>query len=394
MTAAPQTGALPRDVRLDFFRGLALLFIFLNHIPENVGSWITNRNFGFSDATEIFVFISGYSAALAYGSMMRRRGFLLAGARILHRTWQLYIAHIFLFVVFTAQIAYVATRFNNPMFSEEMNLIGFINEPHINLIQALLLKFRPANMDILPLYIVLLLTFPGLLWCLQRWPTPVLAASALIYVIASHYNWNFPGYPEGKRWFFNPLCWQFLFLLGAWCGERRGVMDRLVPYDRILRPVAIAYLAFALFIVATWRFDALAALVPDWLSRLMYPIDKTNLDLLRLAHFAALAYVVARFVPAGAAFLRWRFARPINRCGRHSLQIFCLGVFLAFTGHFFLVEVIGSTPAQLAVSALGIASMILTAAVLDWYKAAEAAPTGRLAGEQAAVRPSSAPEKR
>jgi hypothetical protein len=370
----PAVPAGGRDERLDFYRGLALLFIFLNHIPNNAGSWITSRNFGFSDATEIFVFISGYAAALAYGAAMRRRGFLLAAARILHRAWQLYIAHVFLFVLFTAQIAYVAARFNNPMYAEEMNLIGFIDAPHENLVQALLLKFRPVNMDVLPLYIVLLLAFPPALWALGRRPAIVLAASALLYLAAGHYNWNLPGYPEGKTWFFNPLCWQFLFVLGAWCGTRRDVMARLEPYGRVLVPAAAAYLGAALFVVASWRYPALAALVPDGLARWMYPIDKTNLDLLRLVHFLAMAYLAARFTPVAAGFFRWPPARPVIACGRHSLEVFCLGVFLSFTAHFFLVEVNGSVPAQLAASALGIAAMALTAAALDWYRRAEAAP--------------------
>jgi hypothetical protein len=370
MSSAAAAG---RDLRLDFFRGIALVFIFLNHIPNNAGSWITSRNFGFSDATEIFVFVSGYAAAIAYGSVMRRRGFVLAAARILHRTWQLYIAHIFLFVVFTAQIAYVAARFNNPMYSEEMNLLGFLNEPHVNLIQALLLKFRPANMDVLPLYIVLLGAFPPLLWLLHRWPLRVLAASGAVYLIAGQLNWNFPGYPPGKPWFFNPLCWQFLFLLGAWCGTRRDVMARLAPYDKVVWPAAIGYLAFALFIVATWRYDPIGRFVPDALERWMYPIDKTNMDVLRLAHYLAMAYVVARITPMDARFLHSSPAQLVLVCGRHSLQVFCLGIFLSFTGHFLLVEVNGSLAAQIGVSALGIALMVLTAVVLDWYKNMEAA---------------------
>jgi hypothetical protein len=363
-----------RDVRLDFFRGLALVFIFFDHIPANAASWITSRNYGFSDATEIFVFIAGYSAAVAYGSVMRQRGFLFASARILHRTWQLYIAHIFLFVVFTAQIAYVATRFNNPMFSEEMNLIGFLSEPHVNLIQALVLRFRPANMDVLPLYIVLLFAFSPVLLLLQRWPLAVLLASGALYVVANHYNWNFAGYPAGKTWAFNPLCWQFLFVLGAWCGLRRDAMRRLAPFDRALRPLALIYLVFALLVVATWSIEPLGAFVPGWLSRLLYPIDKPNMDVLRLAHFLALAYVTLRLTPVNARFLSWQVCQPLLWCGRHSLQVFCLGIFLAFTGHFFLVEVNGSLLAQLLVSALGVALMVLTAAALTWYKAAEAAP--------------------
>jgi hypothetical protein len=362
-----------RDVRLDFFRGLALVFIFLDHIPDNAASWITLRNYGLSDATEIFVFISGYSAAVAYGSAMRRRGFVVSAARIAHRTWQLYVAHIFLFVVFTAQIAYVATRFNNPMFSEEMNLVGFLNEPHVNLIQALLLRFRPANMDVLPLYIVLLAAFPPILWSLSRKPLTMIALSAALYVVASRFDWNFSSYPEGEGWAFNPLCWQFLFVLGAYCGLRRDTMARLAPYHRALVPAAIAYLLFSAMIVASWSFEPLGEMVPDWLSRLMYPIDKPNMDILRLLHFFAVAYLVLRVVPPGSGLFRYRVTWPLMWCGRHSLQVFCLGIFLAFTGHFLLVQVNGSVAAQLLVSAAGIAIMVLLAAMLSWYKAANEA---------------------
>jgi hypothetical protein len=97
-TAAPPMTPLPnagRDLRLDFFRGLSLWFIFLNHIPSNTVSWLTNRNYGFSDAAEIFVFISGYTAAFVYGRVMLESGFVVASARILKRVWQLYVAFVF-----------------------------------------------------------------------------------------------------------------------------------------------------------------------------------------------------------------------------------------------------------------------------------------------------------
>src|SRR5678816_2842388 len=103
-----------RDLRLDLFRGLALWLIFLDHIPSNAVSWVTIRNYGFSDATEIFVFISGYTAAFVYGRAMRERGFIIAGARILKRAWTVYIAHVFIFVIFMAQIAYLTTSLDNP----------------------------------------------------------------------------------------------------------------------------------------------------------------------------------------------------------------------------------------------------------------------------------------
>ena len=150
-----------RDLRLDLFRGIALWLIFLDHIPSNVVSWITIRNYGFSDATEIFIFISGYTAAFVYGRAMRERGFVVAGARILRRAWQIYVAHIFLFAIYMAEISYVATSFDNPLYAEEMNILDFLKQPDMTIVQALLLKFKPVNMDILPLYIILLAAVPA-----------------------------------------------------------------------------------------------------------------------------------------------------------------------------------------------------------------------------------------
>src|SRR5205085_8307851 len=165
---SPVVTTTGRDLRLDLFRGIALWLIFLDHIPSNVVSWITIRNYGFSDATEIFIFISGYTAAFVYGRSMRERGFIIAGARILKRAWQIYVAHMFLFVIYMAEIAYVSSSFDNPLYHEEMGIFDFLKQPDVTLIQALLLKFKPVNMDVLPLYIVLLLGFPPILWLLQK----------------------------------------------------------------------------------------------------------------------------------------------------------------------------------------------------------------------------------
>src|SRR5437870_8934632 len=205
-----------RDLRLDLFRGLALWLIFLDHIPSNVVAWGTIRNYGFSDATEIFVFVSGYTAAFVYGKEMRERGFIIAGAHILRRAWQIYVAHVFLFAIYMAEISYVATSFENPLYAEEMNILDFLKQPDQTIIQALLLKFKPANMDVLPLYIILLLLFPPILWLLQRAPTLALIGSAAVYVLVWRFNFNLPAYPEGV-WYFNPFAWQLLFVFGACC---------------------------------------------------------------------------------------------------------------------------------------------------------------------------------
>src|SRR3954449_156015 len=167
--AVPVAAVAPgRDLRLDLFRGLALWLIFLDHVPNNIVAWFTIPNLRLSHATRIFIFISGYTAGFGDGPAMVERGFIVAGARILKRTWQIYVAHVFLFAIYIAEISYVTSSFENPLYAEEMNALDFLKQPEITIIQALLLKFKPVNMDVLPLYIVLLLLFPLALWLLIR----------------------------------------------------------------------------------------------------------------------------------------------------------------------------------------------------------------------------------
>ena len=149
--------------RLDLFRGLALWLIFIDHLPPSLLTWFTIRNYGFSDATEIFIFISGYTAAFVYGRALLESGFVVATARILRRAWQIYVAHVFLFTIFLAEISYVANSFENPLYTEEMGIMDFLKQPDVTIFQALILRFRPVNMDVLPLYIVLMLSLPLIL---------------------------------------------------------------------------------------------------------------------------------------------------------------------------------------------------------------------------------------
>lgn len=368
--------AVDRDLRLDLFRGLALWLIFLDHIPSNIVSWVTIRNYGFSDATEIFIFISGYTAAFVYGRAMKERGFVVSGARILKRAWQIYVAHVFLFTIYLAEIAYVARGFNNPLYAEEMGILDFLQQPDVTIVEALLLKFKPANMDVLPLYIVLLLLFPPILWLLQRKATLALFASAALYAAAWEFGWNLPAYPNG-HWYFNPFAWQLLFVFGAWCAL--GGADRLTGLlkSRIAIGIAVLYLVIAFCVTLTWHFPRLEYLfMPKWLSDEIYPIDKTNLDVLRFAHFIALAAVTVHFVPRDWPALRSKYLKPAIICGQHSLEIFCFGVFLAFAAHFAKVQISGGIAMQIAVSLLGILAMIAAAWLFSWYKSAEGRKPG------------------
>src|SRR3981081_3875903 len=126
-----------RELRLDLFRGLALWLIFIDHLPPNLLTWFTIRSWGFSDAAEIFIFISGYTAAFVYGRAMRESGFLVASVRILRRVWQIYVAHVFIVVIFLGEIAYAATSSENPFFSQEMRVVDFLQEPGVVLLQTL-----------------------------------------------------------------------------------------------------------------------------------------------------------------------------------------------------------------------------------------------------------------
>ncbi|MBS0519762.1 MAG: OpgC domain-containing protein [Proteobacteria bacterium] len=365
-----------RDLRLDFFRGLALWFIFLDHIPENVVSWVTVRNYGFSDATEIFVFISGYTAVIAYGRMMVHQGWPRAAMRIFRRVWQLYVAHILLFVVFAAQVAYFSLARNTPDLIDEMQLMGLGENPYRAIIEVVLLKFRPVNLDVLPLYIVLLAGFPFVLPALLRWPVAVLALSCALYAAALHFDWNLPGYPDGKVWFFNPLAWQAIFYAGAFLAVTAAHLSWDNQWRWLIAALALFYITFAAFISLSWHYNSLAAMVPNWVSRLLYPIDKTNLDILRLLHFLALAWLVRLVVPRDARFLRWRIFDPVRKCGEHSLQIFCLGTFFALTGQIIVANFNESPMSQIVVSLGGITVMSLVAYGAAWFEA-EPARGGR-----------------
>jgi hypothetical protein len=357
-----------RELRLDLFRGLALWLIFLDHLPNNVMAWVTIRNYGFSDAAEIFIFISGYTAAFVYGRAMLNSGFVIASARILRRVWQIYVAHVFLFTIFLAEISYVATRFENPLYSEEMGIMDFLKQPDVTIIQALILRFRPVNMDVLPLYIVLMLFLPLILW-LMKWRADVtLALSVTLYALTWHFDLYLSAYPNGV-WFFNPFAWQLLFVFGAWCalgGARR--MSRILSSNVTLW-ICIAYLVFGFVVAMIWNFPPqLGHLMPKWLENWMYPVNKTDLDVIRFAHFLALAAVTVRFLPKDWPPLKSVWLRPLILCGQHSLEIFCLGVFLAFAGHFVLAEVGGGPVMHVVISLAGIVIMSAMAWVISWYK--------------------------
>ena len=374
--------ASSRDLRLDFFRGLALILIFVDHIPENILSYFTIQAVEFFDAAEVFIFISGYTAALVYGQTLVSQGALYATARILGRAWQLYVAHIFLLVMFIAEVSYTVTTFNNPMYNDEMRVGDFLNEPHVAIVKALLLEFQPTFLDILPLYILLLVIFPVVLLGLRLRPLIVLVPSFLLYLLVQATNLSVPAYPEGHVWYFNPLAWQFVFIAGAALGFPGRHDRRLSRWARLVLPLAVFFVAAGFAIKLSWTIHGIWDPFPGLLLKELWPVNKNNLSLIRVIPFFAAVAIVAVIVPANTAFLHSLAAKPLVLCGQQSLEIFCLGILLSALGHFVLSEYDSAISIQLLVNLAGILVMCLTARMLDWYKTMGRTQAPRFAATQ------------
>jgi hypothetical protein len=356
-----------RDTRLYLFLGLANWFIFLDHIPNNLVSSITLRNFGFSGAAELFVFIIGYSAALTYGPIMLERGSIVGATRVFRRAWQLYAAFIVLFAIYAVSIGDIATRYAAPDIVYEFNVVALLDDPVRTITHGLLLQSRAANLDVLQLSVLLMACFPAVLWLMLRVPNFTLAGSLALYVAARQFEWTLSTFPDGN-WNFNPFCWQLLFVLGAWCAL--GGVSRL--RTRFRAPVwgylGLAYLIFAFAMTLAAHFPTLGNLLPAWLHDAFIPNDRANLAPYRILHFIVLALFATRLIPKRWYALNSPVFRPLILCGEQALSVFCAGVLLSLAGHFVLVTGSGSPMQQILVSIAGIAIMTMVAAYASWSK--------------------------
>jgi len=368
-----------RDTRLYLFLGLANWFILLNHIPDNTVSWLTSRSFGFSGASDVFVFVTGYASALAYTPIMLERGAIVGLTRVLRRAWQLYAAFIVLFAIYAVSLGDVATRYAAPGLLYEFNMAGLLEDPVRTVTHGLLLQSGSPNLDLLQLFVLLVACFPIVLWLMLRAPGVTLAASAALYVAARQFEWTLSTFPDGS-WAFNPFCWQLLFVLGAWCAL--GGAAKLGARFRgpIWISLGVAFLVFACAMTIAGRFPALGEMLPAWLHDAFLPNDKANLPPYRILHFAVVALFATRLIPADWRGLASPVLKPLIVCGEQSLPVFCAGVLLSFAAHFILVTGSGSVAQQIMVSLGGIAIMILVANYASWSKRQDRLQ-GRLQGK-------------
>jgi hypothetical protein len=360
-----------RDIWLDACRGIALWFVFVNHVPGNVCSWLTLSHYGFSDTTEVFMFVSGVTCTVAYGNVFRSAGAWSTLCHTVRRSWQIYAAFLLLTLFLI-----VAVHGLDAELANDANVAVVLRHPAEALSRAVVLQYRPVNTDVLPTFVLFHLLFAPWLLLLLRFPNAILSASALLYGLVQIYGWNLREWPTND-WYFNPFAWQFLVTIGGWWAVTGRARLRPFVTSRPAIILSAAYLIWSLAVVLSWINPSLDPVVPHFLRGLIYPIDKSDLDPLRLLHFLALAVCFENLAPARLSVKRSRVLLGAVRCGENSLEIYCSSVLLSLAAFVFLRAVSNSILAQVMVSALGIALLTGFATLLTWLTRL-AAPRTRL----------------
>ncbi|WP_460931610.1 OpgC family protein [Shinella zoogloeoides] len=358
-------GVVPRqrDTRLDVFRALALLTIFVNHVPGQYLEHLTHKNFGFSDSAEAFVLISGMSVALAYGARFAVGERLALTLRILRRALTLYIAHIMTSIITFAIFAGGALWFARPDLLSEINLRAVVDRTDEGVVSMVLLGHQFGYNNILSMYAVVFLMLPGFLWLYRQSARLLLAVSGTIWLCAGIWRIAPSNFLDDGYWFLNPLSWQFLFVIG-FVGMMRA-RGKGIPRHPVLMALAVAYLAASmLWVVLSWWFIDFSYGLPAVLTG----FDKTFLSATRLLHVLAGAYLMAT-IPALTGWAALPLSHPLVAVGRHSLAVFIFGTILAMAGQV-LMFVTGKNPLLGTLYVLfGIALHFAYARYLDWQAA-------------------------
>jgi hypothetical protein len=332
---------------IDFWRGFALISIFINHSPENLLNLVTHRNFGFSDAAELFVFLSGVSVMLAYGARFLDGRVWEATKAVLRRVHKLYLVQILISLLAIAFLGACTIFLDRHELMDGDDYAALMQNPLTGIGAIMTLSHQLQYFNILPLYVVLLLAAPVLLALARRDPRLMLLASAGIYGLVRVFEINLPTWPTGGVWFFNPLAWQLLFAIGLAVGI--GLRDGTVLADRGLFAASVIFVAFCVYAVTNGL-----TLVPGLWSA------KTDLGLVRLMHFLALAYAVY-YSGLTRLIARTPVYEPLCLLGRHSLPVFATGSLLAVVARVTIDTWAPTVLMTLAVVVAGIAVQYLVA---------------------------------
>jgi len=345
-----------RDARIDFFRGVALWSMFIDHLIKSWLRAITLKEYAFCDSAELFVLLSGISAGIVYQRALAREGLFLAQMKILRRLAVIYRTHLMMFMLFVAEAGVLVARFHPPLFLHLINLEPFAGHPYRSILDAVLLRYQPKFFDILPLYIALLLIL-CLALPLIRWPRLVLSLSVSLYVATRVLQLNLPEWAGG--WYFNPLAWQAVFITGAVAGSILKSKSYWRGWDWLAG-------LFALFSLFESHARHLANHVPAAIL-IHFDADKPSLHRFRLLAILSLAWLAWRHVPPTANWLQSRLAIPFVLLGQHSLPVFSASILFALLGQALLYRDSGWIW-QLLVQGLGSLALIGVGALSAWNK--------------------------
>ncbi len=351
----------PRDTRLDVYRALCLLTIFVNHVPGQYLEYLTSKNFGFSDSAEAFVLISGLSAGLAYGRKFVDGRRLAMTLKIWRRAFTLYVAHIMTSIITLAIFAGGALYFGRQDLISEINIRPLVEHTEQGFVAMVLLGHQLGYNNILSMYAAVFLLLPGMLWLLGKGTALLLAVSAAVWLVAGIWMIVPSNFMDEGYWFLNPWSWQFLFVIGLVCMThvRRGGS---IPRHPLLVAIAATYVTVSFFWVTLswWNID-----LSYGLPAVLTGFDKTFLSLTRLFHVLSLAYLLT-VIPAFSRLTRLRLDHPLVVVGRHSLAVFIFGTILAMACQV-LLFVTGKHPVWGSLLVvIGIGLHFAYAYYLDW----------------------------
>jgi hypothetical protein len=355
-----------RDPRLDFFRGAAMFIIFIAHCRGNfLWNWIPAR-FGMSDAADMFVFLSGMAASIAFGGAFVRHGALIGTARILHRCWQLMVAHLGLFFTGAFVVAAGTRFFGDTDYVDVLGLHHFFDDTPTALIQLFTLRYVPNYFDILPLYMVVLAMVPIAMLLARLHPLLVVAASLALYLVTVAFQLDFPANGDDQPyWFFDPLAWQLIFFTGF--ALRRGWVR--VPLDSqalLIASIAILVVGLAISLPSVFEHSILIDRTRIWIGD---HSDKTYLDPLQYFHFLASVYVILVLLKGREAILLSPALRPFVKCGQQALAVFVSGMILSHVASMVFDHVGTGLAAQLAINGVCFALLFAVAYTVAWFKA-------------------------
>lgn len=361
----PQKVRHPRDLRLDFFRGVGMLIILLAHIPNDRWAlWIPAR-FGFSDATEMFVFQSGMASAVAFGSTFDRNGGFALIARVAQRIWQIFWAHIAVFIVVAAMMVAAGTRYDGASYVASLNLVPFMKDPGNLLVGLLTLRYVPNYFDILPMYIVILALMPVMIFASAAYRFLPFAIMIALWLAAQFGLTRLPAEPWSDRpWYFDPFGWQFLFFTGFFL--MRGTLTA-PGFDRRLMVLAVT-ITIATIPFALVRAQEMHPFFQMTASRIVPLTDKTDFGLLRFVHFMALCYIAVHLVGEKGARLRGPIVRVLTVVGQQSLAVFIAGMVIAQLIGIALDHAGRTAYAEAIGNLFGFGVLIATAYLVRWFK--------------------------